>query len=461
MKEMTKNLNLRLEQKLYMSPYLQQMFEILQLPLLALEQRINQELESNPLLDTEEGETSTEEDEDFNEADDVKYDELMKIFEDSSDWGSYSYDRGNGKKTGLIEGLLVKPESLQEHLLWQLRLNYSDESREFTIGERILSNIDEKGYLVCTLEDIAANTDSAPQEVEALLKLIQTFEPYGVGARDLRECLLIQMQFFPDKDLYAETVVKNHFDLLFRHKYREISHKLGISEMTLEKSVRFIQRFDPNPGYQYDTKITEYVVPDVIVNQTPNRDFLITVNDEWIPQLRVNNRYRNLIAGKTVDKNIRKYLKEKMKHAILFIKSIEQRNTTLYKIAESIVQHQKSFFLNGREHLAPLTLREVADSIGFHESTVSRVTSSKYIQTPLGIFEMKYFFSKRIRTVDDHLLSSKSVMEMIKDIVHHEARPLSDTDINLILQGQGVRISRRTISKYRKQLRILPSNLRK
>ncbi|MDD5065941.1 MAG: RNA polymerase factor sigma-54 [bacterium] len=458
---MDKNLHLRMEQKLYMSPYLQQMFEILQLPILALEQRINQELESNPLLETEEDEPGAgTEDEDFNEAENIKYDELIRVFEDSSDMGSYNYTRNEEGKTGLIEGLLVKPESLQEHLLWQLRLNIPDD-KEFDIGERIITNIDTRGYLVCSLEDIAANTDATIEDVEKVLKVVQTFEPFGVSCRDLRECLLIQIRFSGEKDLYAEAILEHHFDLLFRHKYKELAHKLGISENTLNRTIKYIQHFDPNPGYQYDTKITQYVVPDVIVNQTPNSEFLIVINDEWIPRLRINKRYRGLLTNKNVDNKIKKYLKEKIRNAMLFIKSIEQRNTTLYKIAEAIVRYQKAFLLKGNEHLSPLTLRDIADSIGFHESTVSRVTSDKYIQTPLGIYEMKYFFSKKIRTDNEQGIASKSVMEIIKDLIQKESHPLSDAEINDFLDKQGIRISRRTISKYRKQLKILPSYLRK
>lgn len=460
MDELKRKLDLRMEQKLFMSPYLQQMFEIMQLPILDLEQRINEEVETNPILEIEEEENTSVDDENFNQLDNVKYDEIIKVFEDSSDMAQYSYKQGDTKQTGLIEGLLVKPESLQEHLLWQLRLEISKEE-QFAIGERIISNINEKGYLTCSLEEITKGLNITQEEVKKVLQIIQTFEPYGVGTKDLQESLLVQVRYSLKKDLWAERILLHYFDLLSKHKYKTIANKLGISEKVLHQSIHFIQQLDPNPGYQYNSKITEYVVPDVIVNKTNKNELLVIINDEWIPQLRISRRYSSLIQNKNVEKKIKHYLKEKVKYAIMFIKSIEQRNTTLYRISHAIVKFQKHFFLGGNEHIVPLTLKDIADDIGVHESTVSRVTSSKYVQTPHGIYEMKYFFSKRIDTMDEMGISSKAVMELMRSIIEHEEKALSDEDISMMLKEQGIKISRRTISKYRKQLKILPSNLRK
>lgn len=459
MKRLSTDLHLRFEQKLYMSPYLHQMMEVLQLQVLDLEQRINEELETNPMLELEDPSNSNKETE--LSIDDSKVEDLIKAFEDSSDMGSYNYRSQNDddSKLDVIEGVLTRPESLQEHLIWQLRLNVFTED-DYQIGERIISNIDDRGYLTSAITEIASGMNTSVDKVEKILDVIHTFEPYGVGAKDLQECLLIQLRYIPERDRWAEKIVKNYFDLLYKHKVKEISHKLGIDLSTAQKSINFIKKLDPNPGLMYSNKITEYVIPDAIIERV-NDDFVIIVNDDWIPRLRIHKRYRNMITNKKIDKKIKRYLKDKVKNALLFIKSIEQRKTTLYRIVESILKFQKQFFFHGPEYIAPLTLKDIAEDVDVHESTVSRVTSNKYMQTPFGIYEMKYFFSKKIQTENKGAISSKSVMEIIKDLIEHEVSPLSDDDIKNILNEKGIKIARRTISKYRQQLKILPSYLRK
>ena len=455
---MTTNLHLRFEQKLYMSPYLHQMMEVLQLQVLDLEQRINEELQTNPMLEIDESEKNSNEGE--IEEDNTKFDEMVKIFEDSSDMGGYTFSSPKDSvKLDIIEGVLTKPESLQEHLIWQLRLNVFNE-KDYQIGERIISNINDKGYLTSSIKEIASGMNNSTVEVERVLALIHSFEPYGVGAKDLQECLLIQIRYLPRKDKWSEKIIKNYFDLLYKHKVKEIAHKLGVDLVTAQKSIAFIQKLDPNPGLLYYNKITEYVIPDAVIEKN-NGDFIIIVNDDWIPRLRIHKRYRDMIKNQKLDSKIRKYLKEKVKNALLFIKSIEQRKTTLYRIVNSIFKFQKEFFYSGPEHIAPLTLKNIAADVDVHESTVSRVTSNKFIQTPFGIYEMKYFFSKKIHTENEGDISSKTVMELLKDLVENETKPLSDDEIKEILNKKGIHIARRTISKYRKELKILPSYLRK
>ena len=463
-------LNLRMEQKLYMSPYLHQMMEILQLQVLDLEQRINEELQTNPLLEFDEPEndkekdkekdknteTETEIDEEYN-----KYEELVKYFEDSSDMSQYNYKIKSDPDSQLnvLEGVLSRPESIQEHLLWQLRLNVLNDN-DFRIGERIISNIEDKGYLISTVEEIASGINIPVVAVEKVLTLIQSFEPYGVGAKDLQECLLIQLKYHPHKDIWAEKIVKDYFDLLYKHKIKKIAHKLDVDIITVNKTILFIQKLDPNPGLMYYNKITEYVTPDANVEKKGD-DLKIIINDEWIPKLRIQKNYRNMIKNKKIDLKLKKYLKDKVKYALLFIKSIEQRKTTVYRVINALVEYQKQFFLKGQEFIAPLTLKDIADNVGVHESTISRVTSNKYLQTPFGIFEMKYFFSKKIKTDNNESVSAKSVMEFIKELIGNEVNPLSDDEIKNILQKKGVQIARRTVSKYRQKLKILPSYLRK
>ncbi len=459
MKKLSTNLHLRFEQKLYMSPYLHQMMEVLQLQVLDLEQRINEELQTNPLLDLDEVDKNEQEKE--IEIDDSKLEDLIKIFEDSSDMGSYnSVSRSNDdSKLDIIEGVLTRPESLQEHLLWQLRLNVFNET-DYQIGERIISNIEDKGYLKSKIDEIASGMNLPVKEVEKILFIIHTFEPYGVGANDLQECLLLQLKHIPEKDRWVEKIISNYFMLLYKHKKKEIAHKLGIDISTVQRSIEFIQKLDPSPGLMYNNKITEYVIPDAII-ECVNDEFVIIINDDWIPRLRIHKRYRKLIKNSKVDKKVKQYLKDKVKNALLFIKSIEQRKTTLYRIVKSILKFQKKFFYNGPEKIAPLTLKVIAEDVDVHESTVSRVTSNKYMQTPFGIYEMKYFFSKKIHTENEGDISSKSVMELMKDMIEKEIIPLSDDEIMKNLRSKGIKIARRTISKYRQQLKILPSYLRK
>ena len=456
---MSTQLHLRMEQKLTMSPYLHQMMEILQLQVLDLEQRINEELETNPLLEADDSENDKEKQID---EEDSKYDELVKIFEDSSDIGRYNYSTrsNNDTKSNFIEGVLTQPESLQDHLIWQLRLHILNE-KDFQIGERIISNINEKGYLISSTEEIAAGMNISTEEVDKILKIIQAFEPYGVGARNLQECMLIQLRFIPEKKIWAEKIVKNYFDLLYKHKVKDIAYKLNVDIITVEKTISFIQKLDPNPGLMYYNKVTEYVTPDAQVEKTDDNDFVIIINDEWVPKLHIQKSYRNMIKNKKIDNKIKKYLREKVKYAMLFIKSIEQRKTTLYKVAEAILRFQRQFFVNGTEYIAPLTLKDIADHVRVHESTISRVTSNKYMQTPYGIFKMKYFFSRKIRTETEGDISTKRIMIIIKELVENEVKPLSDDEIRNILKKQGINIARRTVSKYRKKIRILPSYLRK
>ncbi len=460
--KLTHNLNLKQQHQLIMSPFLKYIVEIFQLPVLDLQQRISEELQENPMLELDEARNENEEslNEEFDESIMEKAESLLDYFGDSSDIGYVSYN-SDDKKREFIEGTLTKPATLQEYLLWQLRLTTLDKDK-FKIGESIISNIDDRGYLISSVEDIAKGNKVDVAEVEEVLKVIQTFEPYGVGARDLQETLLIQLKYYPEKNEWAERVIKNYFDLLSRGRKEEIRKHLGVSREAVENVLEFIKHLDPSPGHQYDSKKVEYVIPDVLIKKVDESDFIIVINDEWIPRVRVNKKYRELLKNNKVSNKTKKYLKNKFNYALWFIKSIEQRNTVLYKVSESIVKHQKNFFLKGPEYIVPLTLKDIAEDIEMHPSTVSRVTMDKYMQTPFGIYQMKHFFSTGIRSDLDEEVSSRRVMERIKDIVENEnpGKPYSDEQIVKILEKEKIHIARRTVAKYRKILKILPSNLR-
>ncbi len=458
------SLDILQQQKLLMTPYLHRIIEILQLPLIDLEQRIYDELAENPMLEAE-VEAVKDSTDKFDDVELTREEDLIKYFEDTSDVGyytSYQYDGEKEKKHNIIEEVLTRPPTLQEHLIWQLRLNTFSEE-DFKIGERIISNTDNRGYLITPIEEIAKGMSLPVEKVKAVLKIIQTFEPYGVGARDLRECLMIQLKFFPEKDPWASVIVEKYFDLLSKHNFAAIAKKLGVPLNVVENSIKIIKKLNPYPGEEYDSRKTEYVVPDVMVEKVQGK-YIIILNDEWIPKLRINQRYKAMLKSKNVSNKIKKYLREKFIQAVWFLKSIEQRRTTIYKVTEAILAMQYEFFEKGPQEIKPLILKDIADRIGVHESTVSRVTSNKYIQTPWGVYELKYFFSSSLKTTEDKEdVSSKKVMDMIKNIVAAEdkQKPYSDEQIADILKKKGIVISRRTVTKYRKKLKILPSNLRR
>ncbi len=452
---------LRGEQQLAMSPFLRYLVEIFQLPVLDLQNRITQEIEENPMLelDDEKNKPDKSLDEELDETIIDKVESLIEYFGDSSDIGDYSY-RGENKNQEFIEGTLVKHKTLQEYLIWQLRLSVADE-KDFKIGERIISNINDKGFLATDLSDISSGMGVEYHEAEAVLKLIQTFEPYGVGSRNLQESLLIQLKYYPEKNEWAERVIKNYFDLLSKGKDEEIRKKLGVSHGVIKNIFELIKKLDPYPGHQYETEHTEYVVPDVLVKKN-GQDFVIIINDEWIPKVRVNKRYHNLMKNKKVNTNVRSYLRNKFNYALWFIKSLEQRNTVLYRVTSSILAHQKKFFLQGPEFISPLTLKDIAEVVNIHPSTVSRVTINKYIQTPYGIYSMKHFFSTTVKSDTEDDISSKRVKELIKDIIEKEnpLKPFSDEQISEMLKENKIFVARRTVAKYRKGLKILPSHYR-
>ncbi|HEY7820455.1 MAG TPA: RNA polymerase factor sigma-54, partial [Vicinamibacteria bacterium] len=331
------------------------------------------------------------------------------------------------------------------------------------IGEAIIGNIDEQGYLQASVEEICAMGDYDRESVEKALALVQGFDPVGVAARDLRECLLIQIRHLELGGTPVESMVTDHLDLLQNHRFNDIAKAMKLPIEEVIQHCEIIRRLDPQPGSKFNTERSHYVTPDVYVIKVDGK-YEVVLNEDRLPQLRISSVYRRMLENKSEDNEAtRNYVKEKLRSALWLIKSVDQRQKTIYKVANSIVRQQQEFLDNGVEHLRPMVLRDVAIDIGMHESTVSRVVSNKYMHTPQGVFEMRYFFHSGIASVGGEHVSSVTIKQRIKKIVEEEnpKRPLSDSKIVKILEEEGLVLARRTIAKYREELRIPPSNQRK
>lgn len=477
--------NLKLTQQLIMTPQLQQAIKLLQLSRLELVDTINQEMEENPLLeelasdDDQENSASQETDViTVLEREEVKLQERTEEVtgegdgREEFDWGSYledygpmgvTYDRPDGEATSW-DNILTASPSLTDHLMWQLKLSRLTE-REMHLGEQIIGNLDPNGYLAATVSEIALQNQAETAEVEATLVKIQEFDPPGIAARDLQECLLIQARLLGVTNPLIETIIRDHMKDLELKNYNHIVRKLRVSLQDVLHAVQVIGRMDPKPGRIFSEEKTQPIIPDVYVFKSGD-DYKIVLNDDGLPRLRISNFYREIMgnhSGRTNDETGKKYIREKVQSATWLIKSIQQRQKTIFRVAESIVKQQKEFFDGGMDYLKPLVLRSIADDVEMHESTISRVVTNKYMQTPRGIFEMKYFFSSGINRTGGESIASKSVKESIRRIVSEEdpRKPLSDLEIVEILARDRIDIARRTVAKYREMMGILPSSRRK
>jgi RNA polymerase sigma-54 factor len=467
-----------------MTPSLQQAIKLLQLSKLELQEVLNQELLENPLLDESAEEVKTEETQAEeakaeNEAEDAKKQETKDENEkekdsfDEIDYDAYFQDyieygynpRGMGEEHEEfpIENTLTRPPNLSDHLAWQLSM--SDASpRTKEIAQFIIGNIDEDGYLRATDDEVAASGGYTAEEVETAIKAVQSLDPIGVCARDLRECLLLQLRFLEIDTPLVEVIVRDHWDEFMQRKFVPLAKSLGIDMKTLEGIVELIKHLDPKPGRKYSNERAIYVEPDVYVHKVSD-EYVIVLNEDGMPKLRINSGYRSMLNsmdsksdGETVN-----YIKDKIRSAVWLIKSLDQRQRTIYKVAESIVKHQREFLEKGIDFLRPLVLRDVADDIQMHESTVSRVVSNKYMHTPRGLFLMKYFFHSGIDSDTGEDISSLTVKKKIQSYIDNEdpRKPLSDSKIMKILNDEGINIARRTVAKYRDELNIPSSTDRK
>jgi RNA polymerase sigma-54 factor len=457
-----------------LAPQLQQSLLILQTPLLELRNLVQQEMETNPVLEELPDEPGIDgpngaepsADNNFKE----EFEKLASLDEEWRDYmaqsASYSSEGFRGsqeaqdKRQFFFDSIAVQ-ETLQQNLVSQLNqtaLNADDRKT----AELIIGNIDDNGFLQSTPEEMALSSGVPNEDFEKMLALIQSFYPPGVGARDLRECLLIQLQREGRENGIEYKIVSEHMEDLGKRRFPEIARRMGISVEEVQEAANNIARLNPRPGQVFAAAPQNYVLPDVTVEKVDG-DYQIILNNEQIPHLRISNTYKDIIAQDNNGSEVKDYIRDKIRSGKFLIRSIHQRQQTISNIAHQIVSRQRDFFEHGPSHLKPMTMGEIADAVGVHETTVSRAVSGKYMATPQGIFEMKYFFTPGYQTATGESMSNTSVKEAILDLVKHEDgnAPLSDQEIVEILSERGIPIARRTVAKYRTELNILPSHMRR
>jgi RNA polymerase sigma-54 factor len=510
--------DLRMRQQLVMTPQLQQAIKILQLSLPELEAVVQTELESNPLLEMVEDRsaTATAADDGMAAAPDAApvgepdllppepepgsaeretelavngdepaaiegpaseaRDAAVEIREDGRldklDWREYLENYSNNwqdnhesesddDRRQTLENTLTRRTSLEEHLMWQLRMS-SLNQKDQLIAATIIYNLDDDGYLETPLEELARQTEAEPPEVERVLRHVQRLDPPGVAARDLRECLHLQLIRLGMEESLAARIVLNHLDLLEKHRYAEIGRALGVPLEMVGQVAKVISLLEPKPGRDYGGQEPAYIVPDVFIHKM-GADYVVLLNEGAVPRLRLAGYYQRVLSDGGVGADAKEYLQERLRSARWLVKSIYQRQQTIFKVSNSIVKFQRLFFDHGITHLRPLVLKDVAEDIGMHESTISRATANKYAHTPQGIFELKFFFTSGVKAASGEDVSAETVKEKIRGMVALEAHhnPLSDQAIAEILRRDQINIARRTVAKYRQALGILPSARRK
>ncbi|MFZ0917648.1 MAG: RNA polymerase factor sigma-54 [Candidatus Udaeobacter sp.] len=458
-----------------LSPQLQQSLLILQTPLLELRNLVQQEMETNPVLEELPEEVRTDEPGEAEPSADDKFDnEFQKLASLDEEWrdymaqsASYSSDGSRSsreaqeKRQFLFDSIPVQ-DTLQQNLIGQLNQSVLSGS-DRKAAELVIGNIDDNGFLQSTPEEMALNSGIPAEDFEKMLALIQSFYPPGVGARDLRECLLIQLKRQEKENTLEYKIVSEHMEDLGRRRFPEIARRMGVSVEDVQKAAGNIARLNPRPGQVFAAAPQNYVLPDVIVEKVDG-EYQITLNNDQIPHLRISNLYKDIIAsGNNQSGEVKDYIRDKIRSGKFLIRSIHQRQQTIFNIAQQIVSRQRDFLEHGPSHLKPMIMRDVADAVGVHETTVSRAVSGKYMATPQGVFEMKYFFTSGYQTATGESLSNISVKEAILDLVKHESgsAPLSDHEMVEIFSERGIPIARRTVAKYRDELNILPSHMRR
>ena len=464
-----------------MTPQLQQAIKLLQLSRMELMDVVREELEENPVLEegqeTPEEKAQSEEELAAENTDEAAPEALKEIEGDGDgmadiDWKTYleSYSLGgttadsyeDDEDRPSYENLLTKKPSLTDHLMWQLGLSRL-ENREREVAAEIIGNVDDDGYLQVSIEELSAQIGCEPEQAEKVLTAVQDFDPPGVASRSLQECLLKQVEQLGMTEDAVGIILRDHINDLENRRYQVIARCLQITLDDVFSAAKFISSLDPRPGSQFGQEDVHYIIPDIFVYKISD-EYIVVLNDEGLPNLRINSFYRNALSGaEQLDEKAGEYIQEKLRGALWLIKSIHQRQRTIYRVTKSIVKFQRDFFDRGVEHLKPLVLRDVAEDIEMHESTVSRVTTNKYVQTPQGLFELKYFFNSGINTTGGDSVASESVKSKIKEIITAEdaRKPFSDQKIVEILRGQGIDIARRTVTKYREMLGVGSSTQRK
>jgi RNA polymerase sigma-54 factor len=490
-------LSQRLTQSLVLAPQLQQSLALLQAPTLELKALVEQELQQNPVL--EEATTSELDQQDKENADaaaaeaadpaeppaDLAFDpaaekpnnepvddfqaEFDRLVQLDQEWRDHFAQTSGPTRTSTEDeekrqfmfDSLVAGTSLQEVLLEQVRESALTEDL-WPVAEMLIGNIDEYGYLKATVDELAGSTGLAPEKIIEVLKVVQSFDPSGVGARDLRECLMLQLERSDQKETLEYRIVSDFMEALGKRRIPEIARGTGTEVDEVQDALENIARLEPRPGRAYLADNDQYILPEVFVHRSGD-EFVVSTNNEHIPHLRISNAYKDLMSQGGNTSEVRNYIREKIRAGKFLIKSLHQRQQTILNIAREIVHRQHEFMDKGVSALKPLTMVQVAEVVGVHETTVSRAVSGKYMQTPQGVFEMKYFFTAGIQTANGDGMSNTSVKDMIDDIFKNEnsGKPLSDQEVVRMLQEKGIVIARRTVAKYRTELNILPSNLRK
>ncbi|MEW6057080.1 MAG: RNA polymerase factor sigma-54 [Bdellovibrionota bacterium] len=488
--------SLKLSQQLVMTPQLQQAIKLLQLNRLELAEVVNQELMENPLLeeiaetvDNPEGIENTDRQASSDPSIDapaaettqgdefaVRKDQQEKLLQgkEEFDWEAYVEDLNNNSTLPSVrlntedlpsfENILTKTTTLTDHLLWQLSLSQFQED-ERRLGELVVGNLNEDGYLLMPVEDLAKEASIDAEDANEILRMMQRFDPIGVCSRNLQECLAVQAQFLKPRNEMVEKIIQHHLHDLERKNYQSIARSLSVTLDEVIVATKIILEFEPKPGRSFvSSDNTQYITPDIYVYKVGG-EFVITLNEDGMPKLRVSSYYRNVLSSAKQEGNVTKeYIQDKLRSAVWLIRSIHNRQKTIYKVTESIVKHQRDFFEKGVGFLKPMILKDVAADIGMHESTVSRVTTNKFVHTPVGIFELKYFFNSSISSADGGAdVASEAVKEKIRQMVSKEdaSRPLSDQRIVELLRAENIEIARRTVAKYRDMLGILSSSKRK
>lgn len=460
------------EQHQTLAPQLRQSLEMLQVPVLELRTLIQKELLQNPVLEEKGADMAPLEapaaDTGHEEAKELnfkkEFDVLTRMDKEAYDYFTQEYepyDTESEKRRNYALDVRTSEESLQEHLSKQMDfLNLSERDRK--IGDLLIGSINEDGYLNQSVEDLAVSAGYEPNCLYDVLAVIQDFDPVGVGARSLKECLLLQLQRLGNESLVAVGIVNDHLDLLAAKNYGELARRLNVKPEEIRQAEKIIATLNPRPGTAFGSDISPYIVPDVFVEKRES-GYCVALNNDQIPQLRISKCYRDLMADGKSSEEVRKYIRDKMRSGVFIIKSIYQRQQTLRRVATAIVKAQGDFFDSGVAALKPLTMSEVARQVGLHETTICRCVANKYMKTPGGVFEMKYFFTPGLKTSDGKTVSNKAVQDMIAGMVADEdsAKPLSDQDIFEKLNALGLRVARRTVAKYRMAMKIPPSHARK
>jgi RNA polymerase sigma-54 factor len=480
---MEARLSLRQSQRVVMTPLLQQAIQLLQLSTLELQEVVQKELLENPMLEevtpdtpettdgqatadtppaptvepiTAETPPTTE-----RQTDELPFDFTAVMSAADDDHEERSLVSQEDREDLPFENVIRTQISLADHLDEQLRFATEDVAVR-RIGAEIIGNLDEDGYLRAELEEIAQRCAVSADEVAKVVELVQGFDPPGVAARSIQECLLLQLRRDPLPDPVSVEIIEAHFDDLSRRRYQDIARAMKLPLDRIMESVEEIMGLEPKPGRRFGGNDSRYIVPDVFVYKL-GTEYTVVLNEDGIPRLRVNGLYRSLLRTPGSGDEAKQYVEQKLRSALWLIKSVDQRQRTLRKVTQSIVKFQRDFLDRGLSHLRPLSLRDVGEDIGMHESTISRVTTNKYVETPQGLFELKYFFHSGIASGDGEMVSSVSVKKMIQDILAAEdpAKPQSDQEVAQALQKRGLTIARRTVAKYREELGLLPSHQRR